>query len=280
MMDISVTRFPITAVERGNWVRRQDEVAVEEPLEIRVAVAGDGWSRYHPLAVTMRTPGHDFELAAGFLFSEGIVRRKEDIQHLAYCRDGGNPDQENIVVVELSPGVSFDPERLSRRVYTSASCGICGRTSLEMVWKECGEKPVGRFRLSPEMLYRLPEALYDSQRLFACTGGLHAAALFDASGRLLRVREDVGRHNALDKLIGALLLEGGVPASEVVVLVSGRAGFELVQKAVLAGIPALAAIGAPSSLAIELAREYGITLVGFVREERFNVYAGEERVAL
>lgn len=263
----------------GMVYSRVDELVTEEPLEVRVAYFEAGVERRQGVAVTMRTPGNDFELAVGFLYSEGVVPGPEAIDHVAYCTDVEGPQMYNVVTVHLRPGVPFDPDRLSRNVYTTSSCGVCGKTSLELVRTACPNRPVGDLKLRPEVLRRLPEALAKAQPLFTRTGGLHASALFDAEGRLLLVREDVGRHNAMDKLIGALLLAGKLPASNTVVLVSGRASFELVQKAVMAGIPVLAAVGAPSSLAVELAREFGLTLIGFLRADRFNVYAGVERIA-
>ncbi|MEI6083484.1 MAG: formate dehydrogenase accessory sulfurtransferase FdhD [Verrucomicrobiota bacterium] len=240
--------------------KRTDTVAVEEPLEIRVAG--------HSLAVTMRTPGSDFELAAGFLLSEGIVQHREDIRRISYC---AHPQNYNVVNVVLNR--TFDPTRFSRNVYTTSSCGICGKASLAMVRANLvGVSPLRPYRPEATLLHSLPAKLHQAQPVFARTGGLHAAALFDKTGKLLLLKEDVGRHNALDKLVGAQLLAGKLPAHDTVVLMSGRASFELVQKAVMAGIPALAAIGAPSSLAIELAKEFGMNLIGFLRDERFNEY--------
>lgn len=259
----------------GKAERRTDLVAAEEPLEMRVTVEESGRRVKHSVAVTMRTPGNDFELTAGFFLSEGIVASREAIWNIAYCQEA---DEPNVVEVHLAPGATFDPSRFSRNVYTTSSCGICGKTSIDLVRAVCPARPVGRERIAPEVLTRLPETLRQAQATFSRTGGLHAAGLFDAAGRLLLQHEDVGRHNALDKLIGTLLLDGALPASDRVLLVSGRASFELVQKALAAGIPVLAAVGAPSSLAVELARELGLTLVGFLRDGRFNVYSGEERI--
>jgi FdhD protein len=229
----------------------------------------------------MRTPGHDFELAAGFLHSEGALTDRSAAAGIGYCRNGTAEEARNVVEVTLAPEVDFDVGRFSRNVYTSSSCGICGRGSLEAVRvalpaqrRTLADEP----RLDGEMLLTLPRRLARAQRTFAATGGLHAAALFDSSGGLEIVREDVGRHNAVDKVVGALLLEGRLPASDRLLLVSGRASFELVQKAVLAGLPVLAAVGAPSSLAVELARDHGTTLIGFLRDGRFNLYAGRRRL--
>jgi len=262
----------------GEVERRPDLLAVEEPLEIRVVPEVAGARPRHSMAVTMRTPGHDFELAAGFLLSEGVIIGRDDLWHVAYCQE--TPEsQRNIVEAVLAPSVPFDPERFSRNVYTTSSCGVCGKTSIELVDAVCPLRPAGTARFAREVLSRLPSVLRAAQPVFARTGGLHAAGLFDPDGRLLLLREDVGRHNAVDKVIGAMLLDGALPASDRLLLVSGRASFELVQKALMAGIPALAAVGAPSSLAVELAGDLGLTLVGFLSERRFNVYTGAERIA-
>ncbi len=256
--------------------RRRDDLVVEEPLEIRVIDERDGRRRRSPLAVTMRTPGHDLELALGFLVSEGVIRERADVLAVEHCRGEPTP---NVVEVTLAPQVEIDVEALRRNVYTTSSCGICGRAALDRVRIACPRRPRGVVRLEPAVLRSLPATLAAAQSVFARTGGLHAAALFDAAGRLLLVREDVGRHNAFDKVLGALLQSGELPADDRLVLLSGRASYELVQKAVLGGIPVVAAVGAASSLAVELAAEYGITLVGFLRGERFNVYSGAERLA-
>ncbi|MDA2937455.1 formate dehydrogenase accessory sulfurtransferase FdhD [Acidobacteria bacterium AH-259-A15] len=270
----------ILTIEGDTVERRSDEVAAEEPMEVRVVVEKNGRPVRHSISVTMRTPGHDFELAAGFLFTEGIVTDRGAIREIGYC--GATPQfaQHNVVNVFLNPDVPFDPEKFSRNVYTTSSCGICGKTSLEMVRVACSGPPVGTFQVDEKYFTQLPEQLSKAQAVFWRTGGLHASALFDTRGELLILREDVGRHNALDKLVGALFLEERLPASETVVLLSGRASYELVQKALMAGIPALAAVGAPSSLAIDMAREFNMTLIGFLRNGRFNVYTGEHRIAL
>jgi FdhD protein len=251
-------------VENGRQQSRTDVLAVEEPMEIRVGG--------HSIAVTMRTPGHDFELAAGFLFTEGVIARRADIHEIRHC---GNSKNTNVVRVDLNPAVKFDPAKLSRHVFTTSSCGVCGKTTLEQV-RAVLPSPVRKITMpTAEMLCALPGKLREQQTIFSSTGGLHATSLFDTGGKLLLLREDVGRHNAMDKLIGALLLTDKLPAANTVMLVSGRASFELVQKAAMAGIPMLAAVGAPSSLAVELAREFGMTLVGFLRDGRFNIYCGE-----
>jgi FdhD protein len=251
---------------------------VEEPLEIRVSwVSGAEGRRVAPFAVTMRTPGHDFELVAGFLHGEGVVSRLGDVEELTYCR-GAEAQEYNVVEARLAAGVPFDLERLRRNVYTSSSCGVCGKASIEAVESlECSAVPEGPV-IAGEVIVALPDRLLDEQGVFARTGGLHAAGLFDADGRPRAVREDVGRHNAVDKVVGHALLGRSLPAAEAILVVSGRASFELVQKAVMAGVPILVAVGAPSSLAVELARRFGQTLVGFARGGGFNVYCGEERI--
>ena len=276
----SVIRSPVRVVEGDDSREASDLLAVEEPLEVRVVTEVSGRRARHSIAVTMRTPGHDFELAAGFLHGEGAVTEAAQVAGITYCDDGPAAAARNVVEVTLAPGAAFDPSRFSRNVYTSSSCGVCGRGSIELVRAALPEPglPVAGPRLDGGMLLELPRRLAAAQATFAATGGLHAAALFDSAGALEMVREDVGRHNAVDKVVGALLLTGRLPAGHGVLLVSGRASFELVQKALLAGLPALAAVGAPSSLAVDLAREHGMTLVGFLRDGRFNVYAGRHRL--
>jgi len=265
---------------RDGHTRWADDVLVtEEPLEIRLRPAGT--AEPVRVAVTMRTPGNDFELAAGFLFTEGILDHPDQIQAISYCTD---PDvdgdqQYNIVNVWLREGTAFDPARLQRNFYTTSSCGVCGKASLEAIHVR-GACPAAdpSFGVEPEVIGRLGDALRQQQRLFDRTGGLHAAALFDGTGRLLELREDVGRHNATDKLIGHFFLQRRVPLARTILMVSGRASFEIVQKAVVAGIPVVVAVSAPSSLACDAAREFGLTLIGFARGSSFNVYAGAARV--
>ena len=269
----------LTEVVGGRVVERLDEAVVEEPLEIRVAPGDRPGEAPVRLAVTMRTPGSDFELAIGFLATEGIVGAPRDVARIAYCTDPAEPRHHNIVTVTLAPGVAFDLDRLRRNFFTSSSCGVCGKAAIEHLRTRIPRRAEGRFRVPGETLRSLPSRAAPSQRTFGRTGGLHAAALFRPDGELLALREDVGRHNAVDKLIGGRLLAGTPWDDRCVLLVTGRAGFELVQKAAVAGIPFLAAVGAPSTLAIDLAREQGMTLVGFLREGRFNVYTGVERVA-
>ncbi|GAB2896213.1 formate dehydrogenase accessory sulfurtransferase FdhD [Streptomyces deserti] len=263
-------------IRDGAVSSRPDTLVAEEPLEIRL--------NGRPLAITMRTPGDDFALAAGFLVSEGVLATASDLQNIVYCAgatvDGSNT--YNVVDVKTAPGVPIPDITLERNVYTTSSCGLCGKASLDAVrtsarWPIADTPPL---HLEPGLLAGLPDRLRAAQRVFERTGGLHAAALFDEDGELLDVREDVGRHNAVDKLVGRALRDGRLPLSRTILLVSGRASFELAQKAVLAGIPVLAAVSAPSSLAVDLAAEAGLTLVGFLRGSSMNVYAGEDRIAL
>ena len=252
----------------------RDVLAVEEPLEIRLETGAGQAPARRTISVTMRTPGHDAELAIGFLFAEGIVGDRGAIDNVAPC--GGS---ENVIRVRLTGGAGADLRRLERNSYTTSSCGVCGKTSLDALSVSPAVMlPRGAPLVDADLIHRLPDALRAAQDVFDRTGGLHASALFDITGRLLCLREDVGRHNALDKVIGAELLAGRLPARDRVLVVSGRASFELVQKAVMAGIPVLVAVGAPSSLAVELATRVGMTLVGFARGGRFNVYSAPERV--
>jgi FdhD protein len=249
---------------------------MEEPMEIRLAVPGGG---EHAVAVTMRTPGNDFELAAGFLFSEGLVARRDDVADLRYCTDV-DPQEYNVVTVHLRPGVAFDPDSLTRNFYTTSSCGVCGKASLEAIEiRGCAPLPTGSLKIDPGAIRLMPQLLRERQAMFEQTGGLHAAGLFGPAGEPGSLREDVGRHNAVDKVTGEAFLDGRLPLTEHVLAVSGRASFEIIQKALAAGIPAVVAVGAPTSLAVDLAREFNVTLVGFTKPEGFNVYTGSERIA-
>jgi FdhD protein len=245
-------------------------------MEIRLLTGGERKT----VAVTMRTPGADFELAAGFLYGEGIVASREEIKKISYCVDADVSAEQryNIVNVELRGNREYDLRSLERHFYTTSACGVCGKASLEQLeLRGCPVVGPGP-EVSAETVYSLPEKLRESQGLFEATGGLHAAALFDKEGNLLALREDVGRHNATDKLVGWALLEGRLPLSENVVMVSGRSSFEILQKCLTAGVPVVCAVSAPSSLAVDVAREFGMTLVGFLRGGRFNVYAGFDRI--
>lgn len=268
----------VTTFEGQSKVSRTDRLATEEPMEIRAVTHQGKDLAPHPVSVTMRTPGNDFELAAGFLFTEGAIKSRGDIERISYCTDPKEAQNYNVVNVFLAEGVHFDAERLSRHVYTTSSCGVCGKASLELVRASCPVKPVGDFKLTRSLLALLPDKLREAQSIFSKTGGLHASALFDSSGKLLALREDVGRHNALDKVVGNQLLEGKTPAPNTVMVVSGRTSFEIVQKAAMLGVPIMAAVGAPSSLAVQLAEDYGMTLIGFLRGNRFNVYCNGYRL--
>ena len=274
----SKTKARVRVVEYGRMRVRPDSLATEEPMEIRLLRGG----ARQTVAVTMRTPGADFELAAGFLYGEGLVKTPEDIAKISYCVDSDldTEQQYNIVNVELRAGREYDLRPLERHFYTSSACGVCGKASLEQLeLRGCPIVPPGP-EVSAQTVYSLPGKLREAQGLFDATGGLHAAALFDAKGELLTLREDVGRHNATDKLVGWALLEGRLPLADHVVLVSGRSSFEILQKCLTAGVPIVCAISAPSSLAVDVARQFGITLVGFLRGGKFNVYAGFERVRI
>jgi FdhD protein len=271
-------RHPTHVFDPSGELARPDDLAVEEPLEIRVLFERAGRRERAAVAVTMRTPGADFELAVGFLLTEGILPEASAVARVGYCQGGPPEASGNVVEVTLAPGVEFDAERHRRNVYTTSSCGICGKTSLDSVRIACATLPAGRPRIARSTVHSLPGRLAGIQPAFARTGGIHAAALFSAAGDMRLVREDVGRHNAVDKVVGSLALAGSLPASAGVLVVSGRASFELVQKAAIAGIPILVAVGAASSLAAETATEVGMTLVGFVRPERFVVYAGRQRI--
>ena len=261
----------------GHSVEERDTLTVEEPLEIRVSWAEGGVRRVEPVAVTMRTPGDDFELVAGFLHGEGIVSTTDDLHELTYCRSD-QAQEYNIVEARLRAGVPFDADAMRRNVFTSSSCGICGKASIEAVEAVgCSILPLG-FQVSSALLPELPDRLLAGQGVFARTGGIHASGLFQEDGSSHVLREDVGRHNAVDKVLGHSLLNRGLPARERVLVVSGRASFEIVQKALMAQVPVLVAVGAPSSLAVDLASQFQQTLVGFARDGGFNVYCTAERV--
>jgi FdhD protein len=267
---------PVRVVEvDGSGSRgRRDRLATEEPLEIRASGPGQPTVR---VAVTMRTPGHDFELAAGFLFSEGLIAGRRAFSQIRYCNDVGTEQHLNVVTVDMRE--PFDATRMQRNFFASSSCGVCGKASIDQLAVACehvAEGPV----VSRELITALPDRLRTRQRVFESTGGLHATGLFRPDGELVVAREDVGRHNAMDKLIGNRLLEGELPLPASIALVSGRASFELVQKAAVAGIPILCAVSAPSTLAVETARRLGVTLIGFLRGERFNIYTHAQRIDL
>jgi len=263
----SVTAVSIVRYEGGVASDRDDAVSVEEPLELRIAAGGEP---PRAVSIAMRTPGDDVDWAWGFLVTEGLIAHPDDVQDIAH--DGTH------VTATLRPGLAFDPGKLERHFYVSSSCGVCGKASLAAVQAVCPVRELPLLRVDPHTLHGLPAALRTAQPTFGLTGGLHAAALFDSSGRLLALREDVGRHNALDKLIGHAFRTPAIDLSTALLLLSGRASFELLQKSTIAGIQLVCAVGAPSSLAIDLASTFGTTLIGFLREDRMNVYTGPERL--
>ncbi len=267
----------VVALDGAQSARKRDEVAGEEPLEIRLVAGGAS----NTLAITMRTPGNDFELAAGFVYGEAVVRRREDLVAMDYCIDPQIDREQrfNIVNVELSSAAeTVDISRFERHFVTSSACGVCGRAQIDSL-RDLGVAPLDDgVRVASSLLYDLPQRMREGQRVFASTGGLHAAALFNERGELLAVREDVGRHNAVDKIAGWALLGSRLPLDGCILMVSGRAGYEIVQKSVMARIPIVCSVSAPSSLAVELAREFNVTLVGFLRGTRANVYTAPERV--
>ena len=258
-----------------------DVVAIEEPLEIQLSSSTAAGSAAKSISITMRTPGDDANLALGFLLTEGIIESADQIMSVGH-RGEPTPDSglQNIIRVELRPDVDVDLDRLERHFYTTSSCGVCGKTSLEAL-RVTGQVSLARHggKIAREVIVSMPDRVMDQQRVFATTGGLHAAAVFDPHGEIIVVKEDVGRHNATDKAIGALFQAGRLPGNTYGLLVSGRASFELMQKALVAGIPLLAAVGAPSSLAVQTAKEFDMTLVGFLRGAKFNIYAGADRIS-
>ncbi len=287
----NLRRLYVHKVRDDRVVRERDMLAVEEPLEIRVASDAG----VHQVGVIMRTPGEDFELAAGFLFCEGLLCSWEQVGEIRYCCDDcddpsvqgggrvgamGEAARYNIVTVHLRPGVTFDAARIRRNFFATSACGVCGKASLEaLALQGCAPVERNAFRVEATVIHRLDATLRRQQSLFDKTGGLHAAALFDHEGHLLALHEDVGRHSALDKLIGRRLLDHRLPIAHHIVMVSGRASFEIMQKALMARVPLVVAVGAPSSLAVELARAFDMTLIGFARGGHFNIYTGAWRIA-
>lgn len=276
--------FEISKFHRDRVIRFADSIAIEEPLEIRVVYGAAGQRRSKNLSITMRTPGNDPELAAGFLLSEGIIQSPSEL--IGFESDGpvsDGADVGNTIFVELSESAEFDPGKFQRHFYATSSCGVCGKASLETLRNQHVKPILESVKVERELIFQLPEMLRKQQGVFDVTGGLHASGLFDFEGNLLSVREDVGRHNAVDKLIGSQILaqsgqSGMLALSGHLLVVSGRASFELMQKALVARIPVLVAVGAPSSLAVELAREFKMVLIGFTSGERFNVYAGDDQI--
>jgi FdhD protein len=275
-------QLPVFKVSNGSLQSGNDILAVEEPLEIRLAYGSPHSLITQNLAVTMRTPGYDVELALGFIFTEGIITRITDIDRIEHVFTDCSENNQNIIQVTLNEAVIPNLLHAERNFYTTSSCGVCGKTSIQAIRSVSSFPPesVHCDPIHPDIISSLTDKLAEQQQLFATTGGLHAAALFSNEGKLIFIREDVGRHNALDKLIGTSLISKMLPLKKSILLLSGRASFELVQKAAMASIPVVVAIGAPSSLAVSLAKEFGITLIGFLRKTRFNIYSGEERIKI
>ena len=271
----------ISKVDGSRVSKRRDDIAVEEPLEIQVSSSSAGGSAAKSVSITMRTPGADHELAVGFLFTEGIIQSADQVLSVRHCGEA-DPDSglNNIVRVQIDPEVDLQLDRLERHFYTTSSCGVCGKASLDALRVTgLGSLAAQQTIFSAQTLIDIPDRVRKQQPLFSKTGGLHAAAIFGSDGEISIVKEDVGRHNATDKAIGSLFSAGQLPGYELALLMSGRASFELVQKALVAGIPLLAAVGAPSSLAVQTAKEFGMTLIGFLRDGTFNIYAGGERIS-
>ncbi len=273
-MPQAITHTTIKRINNSTIVDAQDVLAVEEPLEIRLAYGNNDSRHIKSISVTMRTPGHDTELAVGFLFTEGILKSPTDTGNITTI-------SENIVQVALQPGVAFDMQKLERNFYTTSSCGVCGKASIDAVKTTCelpDAYPYDNLSCSADTICSLPDILRTQQSVFEQTGGIHGCALFDINGALVLMREDVGRHNALDKLVGTAFSGGLLQLDKHILLLSGRASFELVQKAAMAGIKIIAAVGAPSSLAVQMAEDWNMTLIGFLRGERFNIYSGAQRI--
>ena len=283
-MSSSQAKAKITTIENNYPSNRWDYLAIEEPLEINLI---DSEGEKKTVAVTMRTPGADFDLAVGFLYSEGVIKTKQDIKKISYCvtpetehsRVGSSTQQnQNIINVTLQQNITLNLPSLDRHFFTNSACGVCGKVSIANLKQRGYVRLENEPIITPDIIYSLPEKLAKAQGIFTSTGGLHAAGLFDRQGELIKAREDVGRHNALDKLIGSALLAEEMPLNESLIMVSGRSSFEILQKCLAAKVPIVCAVSAPSSLAVTIAQEFGITLIGFLRGQRFNVYSGIERV--
>jgi FdhD protein len=293
MIDDSMSQATVEKVAGQRSRRVKDSLAIEEPLEIQLTYGPSNARQTRSISVTMRTPGNDFDLAAGFLMTEGVILDANDVEQIVYAGDSFNEStpspqsmdvlklgsRQNTVRVDLASEVEVNLGSLQRNFYTTSSCGICGKASLLALRTVCPPRAANTFKVDAQLLHRLPERLRASQGVFDRTGGLHGAGLFDSAGHLLALREDVGRHNAVDKLIGAEFLADRTPLRDRLLLLSGRASFELLQKALMGGLPMVAAVGAPSSLAVQVAKEFDITLVGFLREDHFNIYHGRERIS-
>ena len=281
----AVSPVKILKASPDSFEEKSDLVVVEEPLEIRLGYGSMDNREQCSVSVTMRTPTHDFELALGFLYSEGIITAHNQVLSVKYCIDGGNQATENIVRVELKPDVSVNLRLLQRNFYATSSCGVCGKASIEAIDNMICNLPKQNtkqngLKISIDYILNLSKILDKHQKVFKYTGGLHAAALFDVQGKIVILREDIGRHNALDKIIGNALTQGLFPLDNKILLMSSRASFELIQKCVMANIPIIVTMGAPSSLAIQTAEQFGITLIGFLRNDNFNIYTGKDRILL
>lgn len=267
-----IAQLPIQKIQDADILEMMDELAIEEPLEIRLQYGPAGDRREQSVSITMRTPGDDIQLAMGFLFTEGIIPDAGAIEMISTYTS-------NSILVSLQKNISLDLGKLQRHFYTTSSCGVCGKSSLEALRTVCpASTAANEWNVSKEIIHQLPAHLQQQQAIFSSTGGLHAAALFDRNGNFITAKEDIGRHNAVDKLIGSALQDNATPLDDHILLLSGRACFELIQKAAMAGIQLVAAVGAPSSLAVQLAQECNMTLIGFVRDQRFNIYAGTQRI--
>lgn len=278
-MAISVKPIEILRLEGQQAQSKTDLAVIEEPLEIRIGFGAEHSRKQMSISVTMRTPNNDEALSLGFLFTEGIIHSMDEVISVKYCEDQGkSKGRENVMRVELQPVVIIDKEQLKRNFYTTSSCGVCGKASIDAIKVDCQPLSVDKLQVKQNLFYQLPDILLSAQDVFKHTGGLHASGLFNSQGQLLAKQEDVGRHNALDKLIGEGLISKTLPFSQHILVLSGRVSFELVQKALRAGIQIIAAVGAPSSLAIELADEFGMTLIGFLKANRFNIYTHKERI--
>lgn len=279
----AVAPAQIVKINKHEFLQTNDLLAVEEPLEIRIGYGPKTQREQRNISVTMRTPGHDFELALGFLFTEGIIESSQQIAQIKYCTElNTQENNENIVRVELHENVTIDFSKLQRNFYTTSSCGVCGKASIDAIKTVCQNPvPTIDFKVPQSVILSLPDQLRAQQNVFEYTGGLHACALFNIDGAIKLLREDVGRHNALDKLIGAVVGQTKTDNlfTQTILLLSGRASFELIQKAAMAGIPIICSVGAPSSLAVATAKEFGITLIGFLRENRFNIYTNQQRIS-
>ena len=268
----------ITKYSKNSFSQSEDAIALESPLEIRLGFGHIDEREQKNISVTMRTPGNDEELSLGFLITEGIIEQSNDLLSIKHCGDVKQEEKNNIIRAELKPEIKVDWTKLDRHFYTTSSCGVCGKSSIEAVQNNCLIPIKTQINIKAKTILQLAEQLNDSQLVFNLTGGIHASALFSEDGKLLMVREDVGRHNALDKIIGASAAKNDLPLSQNILLLSGRISFELVQKSAVAGIPIIGAFGAPSSLAIELAEEMNITLIGFLKKETFNIYTRKQRI--